>query len=962
MIDTKIRTQTPQVTQRTGVRPRTPGAARSGDDLAAGWAAVIPTALIAFVAVKFAAPLLAAETLTDPAEVSLKQYLGKWRPERLEHVRYIIAITVAPLAFLCAFRCLRNCSPKLLLWSAVIAQALVTAGISYSWAAEPFAYFSPRLAVVALAATAGMCLMVDRYRSFASLRLNRLIARVPAGLVIAFVVVLTAALLSPSILRDREIYAGPAVIWYHMQHTAGEFFAVAAGKTPFVDFFPQYNSLLPLILAPFFRALGANVLTYSVAMNALSFCGLMAIFFACAKLTGKPAWALLLYLPVIGLGFRHGDPAAYAPGAFNYFAVWPMRYVGPALVAAGFAAAFASPTAVRWLLLGGFAGFVAINNADFGLPALVAVLAALILSRPPRARVAVVVFAAGVVIAAVLTKMLLFQRAGAWPDLSRGIEFSKIFALYGFWMIPLPEAGLYSVVCATFLACLFVASWTWLVSPNSSLLTGLLAFTGVFGCGSLMYYVGRSHPHALTSAFVSWSFAVGLLFHAYARGFFATWQSRSRLLLAVPGLLLSFHGALFIGQLGMNLRPIVAQAERLRINDVGALARRIHTAEFVRHHTFAGEPVVLAFGLGSQIALDTGVKDVFPFSHPDSIILKSQLQQVADVIRSSGAQKVFLSSGYEHWEEIRRLLNEFGFRWAASTSHVKLWSRDPVGTSRPSVVGVPINFAIGGNAPAYQIAGWSTPEAGMTWTDGYSASVTLPTTPDAGPLMLRISSGANIDLNLPAQPVGVYVNGRHLEDLQVAGPGDFIVSIPADLAASGAVEIELRMPHAFAPAARGGSDVRVLGLSVRQIVLLQSAVGAPIDFSAGGNSDQVRLSGWTRSEKDVGALRSDGPSGKIALPTSRDPGPLVALVRMGGVPHLPVHPVEVYANERKIASLEVSDLHWFEMPIPPEAAASGIVELEFRTARAVSAQSVGLADETGNRAIYVSSVQLLQVR
>jgi hypothetical protein len=117
-----------------------------------------------------------------------------------------------------------------------------------------------------------------------------------------------------------------------------------------------------------------------------------------------------------------------------------MRYVGPLVVLATLLWALRSPAAWRFVVLGVIAGATAINNVDFGGPALVGAAAALLLARVRRTALAMVCFALGAALALSLVQIGFSIRGGAWPDFSRAATFSKIFGLYGFGMIPLPRA------------------------------------------------------------------------------------------------------------------------------------------------------------------------------------------------------------------------------------------------------------------------------------------------------------------------------------------------------------------------------------------------------------------------------------------------------------------------------------------------------------------------------------------
>jgi hypothetical protein len=86
---------------------------------------------------------------------------------------------------------------------------------------------------------------------------------------------LTAALLTPAIVRDREAYLSSIVLWEHMEYTAAEYFAVAAGKTPMVNF-SRSTTTCCRCLSRRFEAYRDDLRGIHNVMAALSLIGLMA--------------------------------------------------------------------------------------------------------------------------------------------------------------------------------------------------------------------------------------------------------------------------------------------------------------------------------------------------------------------------------------------------------------------------------------------------------------------------------------------------------------------------------------------------------------------------------------------------------------------------------------------------------------------------------------------------------------
>lgn len=121
-----------------------------------------------------------------------------------------------------------------------------------------------------------------------------------------------------------------------------------------------------------------------------------------------------------------------------------------------------------------------------------------------------------------------------------------------------------------------------------------------------------------------------------------------------------------------------------------------------------------------------------------------------------------------------------------------------------------------------------------------------------------------------------------------------------------------------------------------------SVVGRVIPFTA--DAERYCVSGWYKSEGDYAW---SGTSAKLALPIPADAGPLTVTMKLRGLtrpPTLPSQPVEVYANNKKIADWQVADTADLTAKIPAELT-KGVgktLNLELRIPKAASPQSLGI--------------------
>jgi hypothetical protein len=195
----------------------------------------------------------------------------------------------------------------------------------------------------------------------------------------------TATFALTGLFRNSDSQRWPDYFGYNIPFVMGEFAAALNGRTPLVDFFSQYQNLLPLLLTPFFKVAGVSVTTFSASMFTLTIVGFMLLYSALCRVC-KSAWSALgLFIPCVAVSFLsyRTAPGGYLAGAFNYYAVGPLRYFGLFLLARLTVWYLEKPSISRLAPISAAALLVALNNLDFGVPSAVGVLACAILFPPP---------------------------------------------------------------------------------------------------------------------------------------------------------------------------------------------------------------------------------------------------------------------------------------------------------------------------------------------------------------------------------------------------------------------------------------------------------------------------------------------------------------------------------------------------------------------------------------------------
>lgn len=632
-----------------------------------GWASAIPAGLALAPAIAWGVPALARVLAGPPSpeQRPLARVAAEARPEPGEQALYLVCLVVpAVVAWALAALARRLPTPgRPVRLAALSVQVLLAAAAVATWAYQDrlvHRYFDPVRWALGLAVVLGGGWLVARARAGGA----RLRLPAPALLAAAAAGAHAAWRLGTAVFDDASILATPVNVGYHLPFTLDEFAAVLNGRTALVDYFPQYATVLPHLLAPAFRIVGLDVRTFTLGMSALSLAGLVLCWDTLRRATGSPWTALALHVPLVALAFfptevyRTMGPA----NSFNYYAHAPLRYLGPWVVGWLVAWQQSRPGPFRLLVLFVGAGLAAANNADFGVPALGgALLAALltgpgtVLPRPAHVARVVAAAAAGVALAAGALAAGAWARTGELPHLGRMLLFQSAFARSGFNMLPMPPWGVHWIVYATFMVGLFAAMFRLAAlrprdepapdeapGPDARLAPAVLVFASVFGAGALALYVGRSHWAVLVSIFPAWGLAAMLLCWVAVRPVLRPPRGSAGPARVVPrGLAIAAY-ALCVGEIlpfpprpatNVGFPPAIGAAKASWVVDAPALAAEL------RRMASPGGRLMLAIPAGHLVAELAGVENVYPFAEDESCLLQGQVDLVERTIRARGVSR-----------------------------------------------------------------------------------------------------------------------------------------------------------------------------------------------------------------------------------------------------------------------------------------------------------------------------------
>jgi hypothetical protein len=655
------------------------------------WLAAVPAAAIAMAAIVVLGPPLGRALLAPTPARLWSQWYWAVRPEPVEQGRYLVALTVPLLlaaltaagvrvgARRAAPAALRTLVPGVQL-AALAFVALCLLGQQGAFGSiVPPREFSPRVAafftwrtlLVAAAATLAALALVRSARTWDALarwtRETRARRRAAGLLAVAAI----AVWLLHAFNTERTIAVAFEEVLYNTYFTFDETFAVLDGRSPLVNFAAQYGSLWPYALAAAMSLLGTSLGVWCALSLATTGAGMLAVYAVLRRAARGSLRGLLLFLPVLATSFLLLEGTRANRYTFaNYFGTFPLRYAGPSLLAWLVARRLDGDRPRRAWPLFVAAGLVVLNNADAGVPALGATVAALVwgAGAPTTARLRRLALeaAGGLAAAYGLVAALTLARAGALPDVGLLVRYERLFARTGFAMYPMPALGLHLVIYLTYVAALGVATVRALRAEPNRLLTGMLAWSAVFGLGAGAYYAGRSTPDDLPAMFFPWALALALLLIP------ALGSLRSAPWRAPP---IAAAACLF-GFLAMACSLVQTptpweQLDRLQHTVRPLLAAPVGQS-FVARHVHRGERVAILELLGHRIGANVGVTNVLPYNSGESVLTVEQLGETVADLRAAGGSKLFLDRRTVQ-DDLPLALGDLGFRRAVRQGRNELW-------------------------------------------------------------------------------------------------------------------------------------------------------------------------------------------------------------------------------------------------------------------------------------------------
>jgi hypothetical protein len=652
----------------------------------------IPVALVLVILLKYVLPyFIATPDPSQAAHAFLSAHVGNCHPKPLEQARYITAITFVPAAYLAAYLYFQKMSKSPLIERIVNPLLLLASRLSiFSVVAFAFLYQTiwnyryfrwSQIATSTLLCCLG--LYVWYYRPVLKKRILRLLEITLSSSKVTWLLVILISIygLIPGYATERNITNSNNIFAFHLPYYVGDFFSIMSGKYPFVNFYPMYQNVLSMLLSPIYFILGFKLSVFTFSMVLLSFIGLILTFAAFSRVITEPWKRLPLFLPVLAGGmYSINDPyGTHVANSFLYYANWPIRLFGPSLMLFLISRFYAGKQQVRNKAFIYFIGsWVALNNLDFGLSSFGAtILAVSCWEILKNKKLKITLFVKEVSLAGAVSllslsiySIVLYILSGHFPNFLKMTTFIQVFAKYGYGMEPAPPIGLYWIIYLTFMTAIvrsLIVIWNTSTPSNpQKLRVAMLLYSGIFGAGSMMYFMGRSHPYTLIVFFFSWAISLVLLMIDFMESF----EIGRRTGILRPTFY-AFSYCLLITILFFQAPHLKGEVERLRshhpllesdINDI---------QNYLKDHIQQHEKIALLYPYADLVARNLQIVNTFAYADPSAIFLKDQINTIMETLETSQTKKVFGIVG----AELKDRLIQSKFVNISSHRDLTLWKK-----------------------------------------------------------------------------------------------------------------------------------------------------------------------------------------------------------------------------------------------------------------------------------------------
>ena len=272
---------------------------------------------------------------------------------------------------------------------------------------------------------------------------------------------------------------------------------VQQGKALLADFTTQYG-LFAHFLYPFFKLISLNVISFSMAMSALTVASFSLLFFGLRKIISNNLVVFFTFLAIIYFGYFY----YFFNGNFDfYYQYRSIRMIFPAIILFSVFTYILNPKKILYLLIIFISSLSILWNFDSGIICFLSFYIYILYERLPGSNLRSFAkeFIKHTIISVTilsftffLFSIIIYLQSNSLPNWSLFLKFSILFGMTGFSSLPMPIFHTWNLIFLVYLYGIYVGLNSILLNKKI-ILDRVAFFVAIFGFGIASYYLNRSH-------------------------------------------------------------------------------------------------------------------------------------------------------------------------------------------------------------------------------------------------------------------------------------------------------------------------------------------------------------------------------------------------------------------------------------------------------------------------------------
>ena len=292
---------------------------------------------------------------------------------------------------------------------------------------------------------------------------------------------------------NRDNYLGNYVHFNSVLYSIAQ---VQQGKALLADFTTQYG-LYAHFLYPFFKLISLNVISFSMAMSALTVASFSLLFFGLRKIISNNLVVFFTFLAIIYFGYFY----YLFNGNFDfYYQYKSIRMIFPAIILFSVFTYILNPKKILYLLIIFISSLSILWNFDSGIICFLSFYIYILYERLPGSNLRSFAkeFIKHTIISVTilsftffLFSIIIYLQSNSFPNWSLFLKFPILFGMTGFSSLPMPIFHTWNLVFLVYLYGIYVGLNSILLNKKI-ILDRVAFFVAIFGFGIASYYLNRS--------------------------------------------------------------------------------------------------------------------------------------------------------------------------------------------------------------------------------------------------------------------------------------------------------------------------------------------------------------------------------------------------------------------------------------------------------------------------------------